>query len=127
MTESSVPGAVGERADWPKVEPGTACPECRAILHGYPCIHHEDGCPILKASGGAVGEREEPLDPDRLTAIIKSRMSRDLAWLGDDGVTVNRRSTPEQVGWAIAHLYATGDVVSGLPPLSVNEGGPTDE
>jgi anaerobic glycerol-3-phosphate dehydrogenase len=53
---------------------------------------------------------------DRLTAVIESRMSSDLAWLRDDGKTVDR-FTPEQVGWAIAHLYLTGDVVSGLPPL----------
>ena len=60
---------------------------------------------------------EPSLDVDRLTAIIESRMSRDLAWLRDDGKTVDR-FTPEQVAWGIAHLYDTGDVVSGLPSLT---------
>ena len=43
-------------------------------------------------------------------------MSRDLAWLGDDGKTVDRFN-PEQVARAIVHLFLTGDVVSGLLPL----------
>lgn len=60
--------------------------------------------------------RAAPLDVDRLTAIIESRMSRDLAWLADDGKTVNRLG-PEQVAHALMHLHRTGDVVSGLPPL----------
>ncbi len=65
------------------------------------------------------------LDPDRLTAIIESRMSRDLAWLRDDGTTVDRFN-PEQVGWALAHLYQTGDVVSGLPPLPAQPARPAN-
>jgi hypothetical protein len=55
---------------------------------------------------------------DRLTAIIEARMSRDLAWLQDDGETVIRLN-PEEVAYHITHLYLTGDVVSGLLPLAV--------
>ena len=57
---------------------------------------------------------------DRLTAIIETRMSHGLAFLRDDGQTVDL-FTPEQAGWALAHLYLTGDVVSGLPALAQPE------
>lgn len=62
--------------------------------------------------------RHDALPPmgDRLTAIIESRMSQELAWLRDDGKTVEMWD-PEHIGWGLAHLYLTGDVVSGLPPL----------
>jgi hypothetical protein len=29
--------------------PGEACDDCGRILHGFPCIHHEDDCPHLVA------------------------------------------------------------------------------
>jgi hypothetical protein len=61
-----------------------------------------------------------PLMADRLTAIIESRMSRDLAWLDDDGKTVLRLN-PEEAGSHIAWLYRTGDVVSGLLALPAAE------
>lgn len=77
-----------------------------------------------------VYETAQPIDPtqdtllplmaDRLTAVIESRMSRDLAWLDDDGKTVLRLN-PEEAGWHIAWLYKTGDVVSGLRALPVAE------
>jgi len=61
----------------------------------------------------------ERLDPDRLTAVIESRMSAQLAFLADDGKTVDMLG-PEQVAWALVHLYRTGDIVSGLPPLAAH-------
>lgn len=71
---------------------------------------------MTDTEGGALSDPRAAL-ADRLTAIIESRMSRELAWLDDDGQTVTMQG-PEFIAAALLHLVETGDVVSGLRPLA---------
>jgi hypothetical protein len=43
-------GGVRLGGEWPRFKPGEECPECGATMHGYPCVHHIDGCSILEAA-----------------------------------------------------------------------------
>jgi hypothetical protein len=113
MTESSVPGAVSEPrcrfcdgAGMVTDEDGTTpCAGC----NGTGRVFDGPGNVISNRAGGAVGEREEPLDVERLRALEAFSMR-----VGDGAKVILWRGGEEQDAGLIADQYAR---------LSVNEGG----
>jgi hypothetical protein len=82
------------------------------ILGSTDYAPHREAAERILAAQPAAG-----LDVERLATILTARMPDGSYWMNDDGTRFSI-THPRNVATMLAHLYETGDVLSGLTPLA---------